>query len=354
MDQNTVQKPMEYFAAANSYNGFISFFDNIFISKDYEKIYVIKGGPGTGKSSLMRKISFHFLNEGYRVENILCSSDPSSLDGLIIESKNKKIALIDGTAPHERDAKIPGAIDEIINLGANLDKSWLRAKKEEILSLTDEKKKAYETAYFYLESAGKYDEFVRSIYKSKFNYSKAKSKAESILADVFTHQNPSVKTRLISSFNKSGESTLQSFLSSDLKVIRIGGSEYSSSIFLGCCYEILIQKGACFINLPYALNPEMTDALYVPDSNLVLQKYNEYDINTDQFIEPCSLDVERTRTAKMLKLDSLEEAKRWFSIASDIHFRLEKIYSAAMNFEKNNEILSDMITEISSTLEKTI
>ena len=37
----------KYFGAANSYNGFISYFDKIFDSKEYDKIYVLKGGPGT-------------------------------------------------------------------------------------------------------------------------------------------------------------------------------------------------------------------------------------------------------------------------------------------------------------------
>ena len=46
----------KFFAAANSFNGFVSYFDCIFDSKDFSKIYVLKGGPGTGKSSLMRSV----------------------------------------------------------------------------------------------------------------------------------------------------------------------------------------------------------------------------------------------------------------------------------------------------------
>ena len=60
----------KYFAAANSYGGFISYFDKLFDSKEYNRIYVLKGGPGTGKSSFMKKVSAHFHNAGCYVEEI--------------------------------------------------------------------------------------------------------------------------------------------------------------------------------------------------------------------------------------------------------------------------------------------
>ena len=51
----------EYFAAANSYEGFISFFDNIFNSEKFDRIYVIKGGPGTGKTVMAIFLNLNVL-----------------------------------------------------------------------------------------------------------------------------------------------------------------------------------------------------------------------------------------------------------------------------------------------------
>ena len=110
-------KPNKYFAAANGYGGFRSYFKEIFPSEKFESVYVIKGGPGTGKSSMMKKIADRLTESGVECDRIFCSSDPHSLDGIIASHNGLSVAMIDATAPHERDAVIPGAIDEIINLG---------------------------------------------------------------------------------------------------------------------------------------------------------------------------------------------------------------------------------------------
>ena len=44
----------EFFAAANTEEGFYSIFESVFPPSALDKIFIIKGGPGTGKSTLMR------------------------------------------------------------------------------------------------------------------------------------------------------------------------------------------------------------------------------------------------------------------------------------------------------------
>ncbi len=84
------------FPGGNTSKGFHSFYDQI-IPVDAERIFVLKGGPGVGKSSFMRTIGEEFVNLGYDIELLYCSSDNRSLDGLVIKKAN--VALIDGTAP---------------------------------------------------------------------------------------------------------------------------------------------------------------------------------------------------------------------------------------------------------------
>jgi ABC-type lipoprotein export system ATPase subunit len=85
-----------YFASANSSQGFVSYFD--YVLKGAEKVYIIKGGPGCGKSTFMKKIGEDLLEAGYDVDFVWCSADRDSLDAIVVPEM--KLVMVDGTAPH--------------------------------------------------------------------------------------------------------------------------------------------------------------------------------------------------------------------------------------------------------------
>ena len=87
------------------------------------RIFILKGGPGTGKSSLMKDAGTVWSEKGYDIEFLHCSSDPDSVDGVIITSL--QVAIVDGTAPHVIEPKLPGAVEEYINLGEAWDSKAL-------------------------------------------------------------------------------------------------------------------------------------------------------------------------------------------------------------------------------------
>ena len=118
------------YPGGNTPDGFYSYYNYILPQREAEKIFCIKGGPGTGKSTLMKNIAQHFIKKGEDVDLMWCSSDPSSLDGVLI--RNRNIAVVDGTAPHVVDPKNPGAVDEIVNLGDHWDEDELKKYRGEI------------------------------------------------------------------------------------------------------------------------------------------------------------------------------------------------------------------------------
>ena len=91
-------KIKDVFPGGNTSKGFYSFYRYILGQDEARRIICIKGGPGTGKSSLMRKIGEYFNNKGYDIEFHHCSSDNNSLDGVVINNLN--VAILDGTSPH--------------------------------------------------------------------------------------------------------------------------------------------------------------------------------------------------------------------------------------------------------------
>ena len=341
----------KFFAAANSFNGFVSYFDCIFDSKDFSKIYVLKGGPGTGKSSLMRSVKENFIAKNIDVEEIYCSSDPNSLDAIIFRNNDKKIAIIDGTAPHERDAIIPGAIDTIINLADNLDMTWLSPQRDNIIKLNQEKKYAYKTAYSYLSVAGKCDEYITNVYEKLFDRIKAKNKAEELLSEITSSNNPKIKVRLISSFGKLGEYTLDTLKDISKSTISIFGDEICTKLLLDTFYDTLKRKQTTFTRFVCPKRTSSTDALFIPDCSISVVRGITGEIDADSFITLKNNETEKIKVARSIKREALEESKRWFNIAADIHFQLEDIYIRAMMFEKNNEIVQSVSTEIKKILD---
>lgn len=109
-----VGKVRRVFPGGNTYKGFYSYYDYILKQEDAKKIMVLKGGPGVGKSSFMKKLGAAIVKKGYDIEYHHCSSDNNSIDGLVIPDIG--VALMDGTAPHVVDPKNPGAVDEITHL----------------------------------------------------------------------------------------------------------------------------------------------------------------------------------------------------------------------------------------------
>lgn len=98
-------KVRRMFPGGNTSQGFYSLHDNI-IGPERNMLYIIKGMPGGGKSSLMREIAERMIKQGYSVEYHHCPSDSKSIDAIVIEEL--KICLLDGTPPQPRVSKNKG------------------------------------------------------------------------------------------------------------------------------------------------------------------------------------------------------------------------------------------------------
>jgi hypothetical protein len=340
----------QYFAAANGYDGFISYFDMIFNPSDFTRIYILKGGPGTGKSSLMRKISGMAKSRGAVCESILCSSDKDSLDGIICENGDRRIAILDGTAPHERDTAVPGAVDEIVNLGENWDKRWLESRRSEISDLNTEKKTAYATAYSYLRMAGCASREARKFVLNEKIAKNVKSAANSLAEDL-KYSRGDKKVRLISSFGKQGHYRLDTLEEAAKKRYTLIGDKAIKSIFMNQVSDTLSLRSADLTVSPSALEKDDTDALFIGGEDISISRISGGEvIDLGEFYVSDALTDERTRTMRDIEASALESAKRWFKIASDLHFRLEEIYKTSMNFDQNEQIIVEKSEEISKIL----
>ena len=125
--------PCRWFMGCNSQNGFYSLFGQFTRPEEGWRCILIKGGPGTGKSTLMKRVIKLALQRGQPVEEIHCSSDAASLDGVILP--RQMTVLLDATPPHALEPQFPGAVEQPFSLYGCWNEELLFTRREEIVRL---------------------------------------------------------------------------------------------------------------------------------------------------------------------------------------------------------------------------
>lgn len=120
-----------FFLGACAAGGFSSHYDSLL--NEGIPLTVIKGGSGCGKSTFMRAIGRAAEERGLDVSYILCSSDPDSLDGVLLPQI--PVAFVDGTAPHVLEPKLCGGSMNYLNFGAFYDSAAMQKSEETILEV---------------------------------------------------------------------------------------------------------------------------------------------------------------------------------------------------------------------------
>ena len=139
-----------YFLGANSRDGFSSLY-RFFPGSGDDYCHIIKGGPGTGKSSFMKQIGQAAEERGFDVHYVLCSGDPDSLDGVYLPALH--LAWVDGTAPHVGEPRCFGVDSDYVNLGSFCRAPFSPEDKERLALLSARHKRLYTTVYRSLATA---------------------------------------------------------------------------------------------------------------------------------------------------------------------------------------------------------
>ena len=125
---------VDFFLGALSPSGFSGWFAQA-AAEPGARPWLIKAGPGCGKSTFMRRIADKAAaqpaGQGAYIERIHCSSDPASLDGVRLPTGD---LVLDATAPHTLDCKYPDAAERIISFNHTLDHAYLEQHSAEVLA----------------------------------------------------------------------------------------------------------------------------------------------------------------------------------------------------------------------------
>ncbi len=355
----TYNKERHIFLGGNTYKGFHSFFNYIINKEDANRIFCIKGGPGTGKSYLMKKVATFFLDNGYTVEYNHCSSDEKSLDGIVIPEL--KIAMLDGTAPHMVDPIYPGAIDEIINMGIALDNEALSFNKKELIDLYKEISNNFQRAYKFLSAAKPIHDDWSRLNSEALGYSKVITIADSLKEEVFNKQKSGFGDErhiFATAFTPNGIITFTEELVAIFKhkFILKGGPGFSKTKILIELGKLAQKKGYFVEYLHDPFNPERIEHILIPEISVSIVTENEiskcsFNGKTYNIEDFCNYSIlkkneEEIECDKYIFNELTDKALKLISNAHTIHDELEAYYIKALNFDVLNGIYNDTINKL--------
>lgn len=334
------QKEQTYFIGANTKNGFVGFTDEIF--KDTDKIYIIKGGPGTGKSTFMRNVCAKAEEKGYTVKKYLCSSDPSSLDAVVIDELS--IAFADGTSPHLIEGKYIGARENYLDFGLFWNRDFLHECLCEIKEITSIKKEGFSSLYRLINASSVIADERGIILNKCFNKEKSDKAAMRLLSQFGQGDGFSLDTHQVNAFGMNGFQMLPTYESmANYKIGIADKRSLSPSVLNSIIKAAEALKLKTYISYDIFLEP---CALFFPEKALSISVLGDDKIiNTERFLIN---DAYLKNRSKIRFLNSLIEDiislcnLEWQKI-KESHFALESIYSSAMDFDSLNSFCSHVI-----------
>jgi len=336
-----------YFSGANTKDGFISYYDNIFNDRDNDKIVNILGGPGTGKSYFMKRLAEEAESLGIECERYFCSSDPASLDALRLYSPKtgKSMGVCDATEPHPRSLSTPVVTGDIYNVCTFLNREVLIKSKNEILELQEQKKKYYSNAYALLKAAGDLKLAKLKLLKDTVDLNAIRSSIKKTLGKTITNtpKRHEIIKRPIAANSMYGKYTLKPQFFNANQVFTVENTYGIGEIYFSEAINFANDNKISVFISPDPTVPELANCLYMPDASITITLMSPdvsgHKINTDKFKCSDSFKCIRSTLKKCNEAykNIMDQAYSELAKAKDAHFSLESIYTASMNIKEKDK-----------------
>lgn len=345
-----------YFLGANSSKGFYSLYDDFVSSAKGDFLWAIKGGPGCGKSSFMKKIADTAENAGLQVEYILCSGDPKSLDGIYIPAR--KTAYVDATSPHVIEPDFPAASSMYLDLGVFYDLKGIKGRLPELMANSKQYKAMYSRAYGIIAAAqatapGKIPGLI-----GEDDIEAVLRRAGSvILRELGKRQfgTGTEKKRFISAFTCDGDIFCEDTVAKLCSRVYTLDNEYGLAyVYLNEIRKAVSERGIPSVICPSPINPDKPEAVLIPELSLGFLAIDSRrgfsgkayrHVRLDALIDSQRLKnnrVEIRRAARRYK-ELMQDAGNILANAKLMHDELEKVYNPHVNFDGVYELCGEHI-----------
>lgn len=316
-----------YFLGANSPGGFYSLYDELIDLRTSDTLYILSGGPGSGKSGFLSSIADSMISSGLEVEYIHSLEDPSALDAINIPALG--IAYADGTAPHTIEAKFPGAVERHIDLGGFYDPDGLKPHKLEIMEITRAYKALYNRAYDCITAAWGIMRKLGSHILDEGVFESVHKRAKGIIAREIPKGNKSpakTRKRFLTAVTHQGHvSRFDTIENQADRVYLLDNDLGLSHLLISDIANAATSAGHDIVLCPSPLDPDRLEHLIIPSLSLAFVSQSHY----------LEYSGERYRH---IRLDAMVEGERLKSYKARIRFS-RKIFGILM--QESADILSD-------------
>lgn len=339
---------VSFFLGANTPDGFYSLFNELYNPYSDWKMFIIKGGPGTGKSTIMKAIANKAEEKSLFSELIYCSSDPSSLDGVIIPEI--KVAIADGTSPHTIEPIFPGICEHIVNLGDFWNINKLNNDKAKIKMISMTNSAAHKNCVKYMKAARLLENEIGKYTDSIIDKNKINRFASRFLC---IEQNDSsdfvTKNRFISALSPVGIKIMNDTVNYYCDDITIIKDNYNIAHYItDAIANASVDKKLNMIVCRCSMNPlKKIDHIIFPDLRKGIFTSNQYHeikgnhtISSLRFIDRNILNKNKNSISfiNKAKKEMINESINSLKSAKSAHDILESYYIDSMDFDKvNNE-----------------
>ncbi|MDL2215849.1 hypothetical protein LJB77_02165 [Ruminococcaceae bacterium OttesenSCG-928-N02] len=351
---------LDFLMGATSPGGFHGYFDTLQAKGSDWRLALIKAGPGAGKSTLMKKVANHFTAQGMQVELVYCSSDPTSLDGVICQGA--KFAILDATSPHTLNAKYPGAFEEVISLYPCADNKLLRANAQDIIQTTNACSACHTRAARYISAACALLADTQRLAQPYTNVAKATAYGEMLCAKHLpqTNEEGREEVRMLSAMTFQGPLVYRQTVSrmADNIVVLEDNYGVAANIVLRALREKAIARGYTVYTCYCPTAPgEKIEHILIPQAGFAAVTSNHFHpmaypgrrvVHCTRFYNKTALENRRTRVRfnRKMAAELIGEAATIQHQAKTLHDKMETYYIAATDFKKVNEISETLLASL--------
>ncbi len=333
-----MSQQIAFFLGANTPRGFVSLFPELACEPGL-RLSAIKSGPGCGKSTFLRSVAA--WEEPVRTETFYCSSDPDSLDGVLLHSRG--LAVLDGTAPHVYDPPFPGVQGDYIAPPPFLDPAGLAEKRQVLEALKARSGACYAQAYRLLEAAGLVQRRMQALLEPLLPRKPLLRRAQGIagreLSRSMSTGKPGIlRKRFLDGMTPKGAMFLRDTVSALAQKVylledRFGFSTFMLELWRDRALELGLEVYACQDpqnpeRLLHLLLPELSLAFLTEDGTR-MSGYEPYrSIRVEAYLPADALRQHRGKLRLLSKLrDSLrEDAVEQLQAAHTLHDEMEALY----------------------------